>query len=239
MDKKDNNKYYQEIKEKILQLISEEKLDEARKIVQEELSMPYIPREFEEFLQQIDVDLFDNSIGDGLEYNLSVGKIIEILLQVDNDEDDSSILIDELNKFNLSSFQEDIQYFFDNSEKTTHRLLVLDILVNQKVDMDIQGYGNPKDIKAIKEYKEYTEDHSLLIDRLDKYPIISGLGEHLLKCIYTSIYVGIDVTKVGLWTDFVIYTISLIFEEEEIKELIVDIENVNNKLEMFETINNL
>ena len=67
--------YYDEILKKIEELLKDNKQDEVRRIVDDELSQAYIPRDFEEKLNEIK----DSLVVDIKTHSLSDEEIIEYL----------------------------------------------------------------------------------------------------------------------------------------------------------------
>lgn len=228
-------KYYEEIKNKIDSSLKEKNFDFAFKLIEEELSMPYIPLEFEKYLNGVLSKIpipkeFNNS-------SFTIEKIVDLLIKLDNDENDYSKLISQLNKFNLKNNLEEVEYFFSKAKNKRNIALFFDELCKQKVNINLP-LGNPLEVKPITEVKEYIDDVKKVELLLSKYPLLIEPGIDLLKEMYLTKHMGQKME--GNFHDIVVYTLSKIFHQEElIKESNIDIKNVQKKLEMFSSITKL
>ena len=228
------NKYYSEIKNKIENSLENKDFDFAFNLIKEELSMPYIPLEFEKYLTESIEKIPLNEKESSLLF--SIEKIIDLLIKVDNDKNDYSKLINQLEKFNLKTNIDEIEYFFSKAKNKRNIALVFDELCKQKINIDLI-FGNPSKIKPIKEMKDYINDSIKIEDLLSKYPLLIEPGKELLSEIYLTKHMGQKLP--GEFYDVVIYTLSKIFFQPELIDQISDIEKIQNKLEMFKSITNL
>lgn len=103
-------KYYEIIKIKLLFLLFLNKIIEAASLINEELKVPYIPRDFEDFLlkKQKEIDLIINEKNDKQ-------FTIDDLFEIDSFDETKLIqVIPSLNDFNLSKIVDKIQNVFNN-----------------------------------------------------------------------------------------------------------------------------
>ncbi len=227
------NKYYQQQQIAIDKLVHDEKFEEALKIINEELSMPYIPNSFEEYLLNVLSSIPVTSREDS--YSLSLNKIIDLLIKLDKQKNDVSDLIKGLRKFNLEDEKEELEYYFSKTNNTRNRAMVFELLIQMKVDIECD-LGRTIDSTSIKEMKEYKEDVELIEKKLEKYPTFIEITIDLLNEVYLTKHAGQQLA--GEYADMVIFTTAKIFEQDEVLELITSIEDVKNKLESFKSFDN-
>ncbi len=230
----ENNKYYQEQQTIISKLITEEKFDEALKLINEELSMPYIPRNFESFLvesiNKIPLSTRDNS------YSLSLDKIVDLLIKLDKSKNDVSDLIKHMSKFNLENEKEELEYYFSKTTNTRNRAMTFELLIKMKVDIECD-LGNPSKSTSIEALEDFKKDVLSIEDKTADYPQYTELMIELLKEIYLTKHVGQSLE--GDFADAVIITTGIIFESDELKGLISDLDAVEKKLKSFKSFDNL
>lgn len=137
-------------------LINTDQKDKALKLVKEELSMPYIPMNFENKFMDIykEVAYIEK---EGKEFNLSRDKIEEILC-VEDDKNLIILAIVELCKLNIRDFFDCISEFFKRDVKNIYKVMLIDALRGQGVN------------------KEF-----ILINKNKEYKIIPSLSENVLE----------------------------------------------------------
>jgi len=229
-----NNKYYDQIKLQIQNNINENNYERALNLINKELSMPYIPMAFEEFLLNSlnKIPLKD----DGQEYSLTVNKLIDLLIRLDNDKNDYKELISQLNKFNLNLFKDEINYLFENIKSQRNKALIFDILCQQKLDLELE-FGNPKNYINYESEEDYLKDREHLRYQLQQFPSLINPGVKLLKEIYLTKYLGQSLES--NYSDIVLYALYKLFDEKSLISSISNIEEVAKKLERFNSIENL
>lgn len=126
-----SKKYYEIIKYKLIFLINTDKLIDASILVKEELSVPYIPQDFERFLKEKLKEINFN-LRDKQRHNLSM----EDLENIDKVDNESLLyLIPHLKDFNLSLLVEKFQNIFNNDEiKDLVKSLLIASLSDYKLD---------------------------------------------------------------------------------------------------------
>ncbi len=230
----ENNKYYQEQQSVISKLIIDEKFDDALSLINEELSMPYIPRNFETFLvesiNKIPLSTRDNS------YSLSLDKIVDLLIKLDKTNNDVSDLIKHMSKFNLENEKEELEYYFSKSTNTRNRAMTFELLIKMKVDIEC-NLGNPSKSTSIEDLEDYRIDVAAIEEKAAGQPQFIEVMIELLKEIYLTKHVGQSLE--GNFADAVICTTGIIFENDDLKELITDLDAVENKLKSFKSFDNL
>ncbi len=231
-----NNKYYQEKENEIKVLISNNKFEDALEIINEELSMPYIPMKFEEFLIN-SINLIPLPNRQTTSYSMSLDKIIDLLLKLDKTKNDVRDIINQLSRFNLSNEKEELEYYFNKSTNTRNRATTFELLIKMKVDIEC-SLGNPSKSTSIMDLPLYKEDLERLRELLgDNYPELIEVSVDLLNEIYLTTHVGQKLE--GNFSGLVVYTVGKIFEREELKEIAGDLNLIKEKMESFKSFDNL
>lgn len=132
------SEYYQDCLNKIKNWIHENKYEQARESIMQELNMPYIPSEFEkqlhELLQECPVEPSHHWLDDE--------KIREYL---NGDEKKQIIALNQLANQNIRLYLEEVQHVFDCCPSPLVRISLMEILANQQVseafDITLNGYA--------------------------------------------------------------------------------------------------
>ena len=227
-------KYYDELKNTIDNFISDEKYEKALKLINEELSMPYIPMEFEEFLINRLAKIPSSEMKET--FTLSLEKVIDLLIQLDENSEPFIELVNHLSKFNLRNNKEEIEYYFSKSKNKNYRIHFFDLLCEEGIDIELE-YGNPSKIQSISSNKNYLNDKEELVNKLDKFPSLVEPAMNLLKDMYLPIYIRKSID--GNYSDLVLYTLSKIFKQNELALLVKDYNKMKKRLENFKSIDNL
>lgn len=229
-----DNKYYLDIEKKVNDLIKEESFEQALKIINEELSMPYIPMSFEAFLLET---LDKIPMGDSSDaFSLSLEKIVDLLIKLDKSQSDLSELISQLKKFNLKEEKDELEYYFHKSENKRNRAMIFELLIEEKADIEC-ALGNPSKLTPIKESNNYKEDIASLETKLDKHPVLLEPSVKLLNEIYFTTHYGQELKS--NYSDMVLFTLARIFEQEELIELVDDYDTLKENLESFKNFNEI
>lgn len=122
--------YYDELLDKINSLIQKEHYSEAEKLIEDELSVAYIPRDVEEklhsFKQTVQQNvIFNNSLNDD---------------QIENylflDESHQLLAINELNKRNLRNYKDLCNRYLKSDGYKNAKVLLIDSLIRQEINDD-------------------------------------------------------------------------------------------------------
>lgn len=147
-----SNKFYDIMIIYLHSLININQKDKALKLVKEELSMPYIPMNFENEFMDIykEVAYIEK---EGKEFNLSRDKIEEILC-IEDDKNLIILAIVELCKLNIRDFFECIQEFFKRDVKNIYKVMLIDALRGQGVNNEFILKNKGKEYKVIPSLSE-------------------------------------------------------------------------------------
>lgn len=118
--------YYNECLEKIEKFIQDGKFSDASKLIDEELSMPYIPIEFEEKLKELKKETLPskkkNMLSDEeMEAYIDKGEIFQLLV------------VKELKDRNIRQYLDLIQHIFDVCESTLVKISLIEICIDQQL----------------------------------------------------------------------------------------------------------
>ena len=127
-----SNKFYDIMLIYLHSLINTNQKEKALKLVKEELSMPYIPMNYEDKFIEVykEVAYIEK---EGKEFNLSRDKIEEILC-VEEDKNLIILAIVELCKLNIRDFFECISEFFKRNIKNIFKVMLVDAMRGQGVN---------------------------------------------------------------------------------------------------------
>ncbi|MBR4469903.1 MAG: DUF3196 family protein [Erysipelotrichaceae bacterium] len=173
--------YYEETKEKIIDLIEKEEYEEAKRLIKNELELSYVPRDFEEdlieLLNQIDQKTFRVK-------SLSEEEIEEYLKK---DENHQLLAVDALDKRNLRDEIYLCQDYLGGKGFKNAKALLIDSLIRQQIDHvfilkdeDQEIQFNPSKLVPLEESDVYKECNKSLEERFLKEPSMLVLGKQLL-----------------------------------------------------------
>ena len=147
-----SNKFYDIMIIYLNSLINVGEKEKALKLVKEELSMPYIPMNFEDKFLEIykEVAYIEK---EGKEYNLSRDKIEEILC-VEEDKNLIILAIVELCKLNIRDFFMCISEFFKRDVKNVYKVMLIDAMRGQGVTNEFVLVNKGKEYKVIPTFCE-------------------------------------------------------------------------------------
>ena len=147
-----SNKFYDIMLIYLQSLININEKEKALKLVKEELSMPYIPMNYEEKFMEIykEVAYIEK---EGKEYNLSKEKIEEILY-VEEDKNLIILAIVELCKLNIRDFFECIREFFKRDVKNIYKVMLIDALRGQGVNNEFIINNKGSEYSVVPLYSE-------------------------------------------------------------------------------------
>lgn len=166
-----SNKFYDIMVIYLNSLINIGEREKALKLVKEELSMPYIPMNFEDKFLEIykEVAYIEK---EGKDYNLSRDKIEEILL-VEEDKNLIILAIVELCKLNIREFFDCISEFFKRDVKNIYKVMLIDALRGQGVNNEFVLINNgieyniiPSNCENVLESENYLEISKILENKI-------------------------------------------------------------------------
>ena len=174
--------YYDEILDKINSLIENKEFDEAKRIILNELDMPYIPLEIDNKLKlALDEVKFNSMI---INNSLSDEDIVSYLNQ---DENHQLLAVNELNKRNLREYKNIVNDYLLSNGFKNGKVLLIDSMINQEIndefkykDNDIEYIFNPSKIKPITKNESYLLCLNKLNDIYMKEPSLLIMANQLL-----------------------------------------------------------
>lgn len=173
--------YYDELLANIDKLISESKDEEALSIIQNELNLPYVPREIEEKLNKYLSKI--NVAKTGLK-SLTDDEIIEYL---SSNYEHQLLAIDALNKKNLRDFIDVCENYLKGDGFINAKALLIDSLIRQEIDYVFTYVNNgsfiefnPAKLNPEDETEDFIKCRDILQDYYMKDPSKYQLGLQLL-----------------------------------------------------------
>ncbi len=169
--------YYEEILNEIEENIDNGQFLEAERLIRNELSVSYIPRDVErklnEYLSRIRRDSFEKrSLSD---------EQIEDYLQ--KDEIHQLMAVDELNKKNLRNYIDTVQSYLSGDGYLNGKVLLIDSLIRQEINCDFIYNGetfNPSKIIVPEKSEGFLSALELIRERFMKDPSMMAMAEQLL-----------------------------------------------------------
>lgn len=138
--------YYDEILKKIEELLKDNKQDEVRRIVDDELSQAYIPRDFEEKLNEIK----DSLVVDVKTHSLSDEEIIEYL---GGSKEQQLMAVSILDKKNLREYVDICNDYLSHEGFKNAKALLLDSLIRQELNDTIYYNDEGMEYEFIPKYQ--------------------------------------------------------------------------------------
>ena len=138
--------YYDEILKKIEELLKDNKQDEVRRIVDDELSQAYIPRDFEEKLNEIK----DSLAVDIKTHSLSDEEIIEYL---GGSKEKQLMAVSILDKKNLREYVDICNDYLSHEGFKNAKALLLDSLIRQELNDTIYYNDEGMEYEFIPKYQ--------------------------------------------------------------------------------------
>lgn len=173
--------YYEETKEKIIDLIEKEEYEEAKRLIQNELELSYVPRDFEEDLIELLNQMQEKTFR---VKSLSEEEIEEYLKK---DENHQLLAVDALDKRNLRDEIYLCQEYLKGKGFRNAKALLIDSLIRQQIDYvfilndeDKELQFNPSKLTPLEESVVYKECNKSLEERFLKEPSMLVLGKQLL-----------------------------------------------------------
>jgi hypothetical protein len=157
-----SNKFYDIMIVYLNSLINIGEKEKALKLVKEELSMPYIPMNFEDKFLEIykEIAYIEK---EGREYNLSRDKIEEILC-VEDDKNLIILAIVELCKLNIRDFFGCIREFFKRDVKNVYKVMLVDAMRGQGVNDEFLLVNKGNEYKVVPSFCENVLESNAYVD---------------------------------------------------------------------------
>ncbi len=141
--------YYEEILNKITEMINDNQLDQATRLIKNELDMPYIPADVEKLLHELEKDVRSKKTSS-----------LKLLSQEDIEEylmgDPSMQLqaVEALNHYHARPFMGAIQHFFDGNPHLNLQSLLIETLIDQMISDEVTVERDGQTITFIPRYAE-------------------------------------------------------------------------------------
>lgn len=247
--------YYEILGMHILALMERHEYDEAIRLLNDELSMPYVESNYLEVMN----DLYDEIVARKQTYLIEndmyndalTEKSIEDTLSNESDFDTILNVIMRLDDFNIRNIMDSIKTFLVDEERNSIlKSFILELLIKQQINEVVLVKKNnyeyefmPLANDMVKQNHNYLKVNQMLSDHLDKNPTLLNMCLDVLDLVAYSIYPEvIDEEEVNLYAGMIEYYVhSLNYEDlpddfEEYYQTYEDeiIVNVNNLVELLD-----
>lgn len=133
-------------------LLELEKDDVALKLIEEELEMPYIPYQYDNFLNETYNMLYKKKLQNSKSFNIydtcSDEEIKDILIK-EREKDILLIALDQLHKRNIRLYLAELKYILKARDyKNEIKVIILELLAEQGIDNEVEMYTNGKTIEV-------------------------------------------------------------------------------------------
>ncbi len=132
--------YYDELLDQIQQLMMKEEYEDAKRLILNELDLPYVPRDIEKKLHE----LLD-AVSSFLDYprELNEFQIREYLFK---DEEHQLLAVNQLDRYNLRDHLELIEKYLLSDGSLSGKALLIDSLIRQQVDHVFFYHSQSRDL---------------------------------------------------------------------------------------------
>ena len=169
--------YYDEILNEIQDLISEEKYDEAKSIILNELNISYVPKDVETKLYELLDEIKSKTF---VVKELKDEQIEEFLKM---DENHQLLAVDALNKKNLREYIDLCQNYLLSDGYVNAKVLLIDSLIRQEINYEFKykdNSFNPRNLIRVEESEGFIEGINNIRDKFMKNPSMMKMAEQLM-----------------------------------------------------------
>ena len=177
------NNYYEEIVAKIEALIAENDYLKAKMIVDDELKMPYVPKDLEDKLQEYDLLLKDK-----LRHNEFILDDDTLRSYLFDGEYKQFIAANYLDSLNLRNYLDLIEEYLISDGYKRAKVLIINSLIEQAIDQKLTVNKDGLEIEFIPKYVEppiyqdgYLKAVKIIEEELFKDPALYKLAMELLS----------------------------------------------------------
>lgn len=169
--------YYEEILKEIKEAIDAGEDEKARKLIENELSVSYVPRDVEEKLHEYLKELKSE------EYSPKPLSDEDLERYLKMDEIHQLMAVEQLNKKNLRDYLDLCQDYLSSDGYINGKVLLIDSLIRQEINCDFSyndSTFNPSKIIRVEESEGFLSGLQAIRERFMKDPSMMRMGEQLL-----------------------------------------------------------
>ena len=169
--------YYEEILNEIREDIDNQEYEEAKRLIMNELSISYVPRDVEEKLYELLSEVKTNSYVPKTLSDEDIEKYLKM------DEVHQLMAVEELNKKNLRDHIDLCQDYLSGNGYINAKVLMIDSLIRQEINFDFSyndSTFNPSKITRVEESDGFLSGLDAIRERFMKDPSMMRMGEQLL-----------------------------------------------------------
>ncbi len=169
--------YYEEILNEIREDIDNQEYGEAKRLIMNELSISYVPRDVEEKLYELLSEVKTNTYVPKMLSDEDIEKYLKM------DEVHQLMAVEELNKKNLRDHIDLCQDYLSGNGYINAKVLLIDSLIRQEINSDFtynDSTFNPSKITRVEESDGFLSGLEAIRERFMKDPSMMRMGEQLL-----------------------------------------------------------
>lgn len=173
--------YYDELIEKIENLLSEKEYEEVKTLIISELNLPYVPKDIESKLNSY-LSIIKNAT-----YTIKTLSDDEILNYLDDSFDKQLLAVDELSRKNLRDYIDCCDSYLKGSGYANAKALLIDSLIRQEINYNFSFLNdgsliefNPSEMNVIEETDDFKDALKILGEYYLKDPSKLQMGTELL-----------------------------------------------------------
>lgn len=220
--------YYEILGFVINSLIIKENFDEALKILNEELSLPYIPDNYEYIINELYDDVIAMKriyLSENNAYHSFNEEQVKEILENDNDYYNLSELVSDLHKYNVRSIIESVEIFLKRDVSSILKTMVLEECLRQELSQTLLIIKDNIEYEFLCSANQYVQDDEnykktvdVLVERLEKTPSFLEMALSILF-MYSYIIYPLTIEDdeslfLALVIEYYVYTLNL--EELEV-----------------------
>ncbi|WP_339021518.1 DUF3196 family protein [Spiroplasma endosymbiont of Atherix ibis] len=189
--------YYDEILQKVLESEEQNNLQEALKLISEELDAPYVPQDFLEKLQKIEIRLIEKiNSNKNNSFNWNIDKVLEAMSKKLN-QDVQLIAFDALRGLNARLIIKEIKEYLQNPEiNSEYKSFLILVLIEQAIDEDLIVQKNNQSILInplkydLLKTQEIFKDLELKIEQVVYYsnPSLFNICENVANTYFYHVF---------------------------------------------------
>lgn len=233
--------YYEVLGYVINTLIIKEDFDTALDLLNEELSMPYIPQNYEEIINNLYDDVISLKqlyLNENNHYLIYSEDNVKEILESDNNYHNLSDIVVNLDKYNLRNLVKSIELFLKRDVSNVLKSIVLEEFLKQEITQSVIVIKDSLEFEYLPASNTYVEDNEnyqklidLLIKHLDKTPSFLEMALAIVnKYVYIIYPLTIDDDEVYLLSYVIEYYVLTL----NMEDFGADYENYDLNIEMIE-----
>ncbi|ATZ20225.1 DUF3196 family protein [Mesoplasma lactucae] len=187
--------FYEERLLELQKLIDQNEIEQALKLINEELSMPYVPKDFEDDLIKLRTRILVEKINNE-EHHLSSDKIFSLIKSDQTDLVEKVGLVKQLEESNLRKHISELQDLLNSDLTNEVKMMIIYLLNQQGINNDFNYKKNSKTLKINPMTFDFQtqemvplETIKLIDDELGSFsPQLVEMGKQIMVSLYGKLF---------------------------------------------------